>query len=99
MARKTTLFDPAAYLDDDESIAGYLEEALATDDPHFIAKAIGDVARARGMSQIAKDSGLSRESLYKALAGDGNPEFATILRVLKALGLRLSISSDATTNA
>ena len=69
----------------------YLEDAMETNDPKFIARAIGDVARARGMTDIAKASGLSRESLYKALSGDGNPEFATMLRVLNALGLRLNV--------
>jgi probable addiction module antidote protein len=69
-----------------------LEEAFSTDDPAFIAKAIGTVARARGMSQIAKKSGLSRESLYKALSTDGNPEFGTIVRVMNALGLKFSVS-------
>ena len=91
MALKTTLFDLADYLKDDAAIAVYLEDAMETNDPKFIARAIGDVARARGMTDIAKASGLSRESLYKALSGDGNPEFATMLRVLNALGLRLNV--------
>jgi probable addiction module antidote protein len=97
MALKTTLFDPAEYLKDDAAIAVYLEDAMETNDPKVIARAIGDVARARGMTDIAKASGLSRESLYKALSGDGNPEFATMLRVLKALGLRLNVEPVATT--
>lgn len=88
----TRPFDPAEYLDSDEGIAAYIEEALDIGDPAFIADALGVVARARGMSQIAKETGLGRESLYKALSPDGNPEFATVLRVLKALGLRLSVS-------
>ncbi|SRR6266568_6119833 len=98
MALKTRPFDAAEYLEDDEAIAEYLEEALkvATEDsnPAFLAHALGTVARARGMSQIAKDAGLSRESLYKALGAEGNPEFGTILRVLQALGLKLSIQSQ-----
>ena len=67
-----------------------MSEALATEDPAFIADALGVVARARGMSEIARESGLSRESLYRALSPEGNPEFATILRVVHAIGLRLS---------
>jgi probable addiction module antidote protein len=88
---KTHPFDPAEHLDSDEAIAAYIEEALDIGDPAFIADALGVVARARGMSHIAKEAGLGRESLYKALSSDGNPEFATVLRVLKALGLRLSV--------
>jgi probable addiction module antidote protein len=89
-ALKTQPFDPSAYLDDAESLAAYMSEALATEDPAFIADALGVVARARGMSEIARESGLSRESLYRALSPEGNPEFATILRVVHAIGLRLS---------
>ena len=89
---KTRPFDPAAFLNSNEALAAYLEEALDIGDPAFIADALGVVARARGMSQIAKESGLGRESLYKALSADGNPEFGTVLRVLKALGMRLSVA-------
>jgi len=100
MALKTFPFDAAEYLEDDEDIAGYLEEAMkiAQEDgnPSFLTVALGTVARARGMSQIAKDAGLSRESLYKALGSEGNPEFATILKVLQALGLKLSVRSQGT---
>jgi probable addiction module antidote protein len=91
MALKTKPFDAAEYLDDDASVAAYLDEAMATGDAKFIAKSLGVVARARGMTQIAKDTGLSRESLYRALGDDGNPEFATMITVLSALGLRLSV--------
>lgn len=87
---KTKLFDPAEYLDDSESIAAYLSDALESGDPAFIADALGVVARARGMSEVAREAGVSRESLYRALSADGNPEFATVLRVMKALGLQLS---------
>ncbi|MGA9070258.1 MAG: addiction module antidote protein [Terracidiphilus sp.] len=87
---KTQPFDPAAYLDDAESLSAYMSEALATEDPAFIADALGVVARARGMSEIARQSGLSRESLYRALSPEGNPEFNTILRVVRSMGLRLS---------
>ncbi len=86
---KTKPFDPAEYLDDKDSIAAYMTEALATDDPGFIADALGVIARATGMTDVARDAGLSRESLYRALSADGNPEFATVLRVIHALGLRL----------
>jgi probable addiction module antidote protein len=98
MAAKTLPYDSAEYLDDDQAIAEYLEEAMkiATkdSDPSFLIQALGTVARARGMSQIARDAGLSRESLYKALGAEGNPEFVTILRVLQALRLKLSIKSQ-----
>jgi probable addiction module antidote protein len=100
MALKTFPFDAAEYLEDDEAIVEYLEEAMkiATEDsdPSFLTVALGTVARARGMSQIAKDAGLSRESLYKALGSAGNPEFGTVLKVLQALGLKLSIQSQGT---
>jgi probable addiction module antidote protein len=70
-----------------------MDEALKTDDPAFIAMALGTIARARGMSKIAKKTGLSRESLYKALSTDGNPEFGTIIRVMQALGLKFCITA------
>lgn len=82
-------FDPAAYLDTDEVRAAYLTEALATGEAGLIAEALGALARSRGMSGIARDAELSRESLYRALSAAGNPELATILGVVKALGLRL----------
>ena len=94
---KTKSFDPAAYLDDSESIAAYLTDALESEDPAFVADALGVVARARGMSEVASKAGLSRESLYKSLSPEGNPEFATVLRVIGALGLRLSVASTKTT--
>ena len=90
---KTSLYDSAEYLDSDEAVNAYMEEALATDDPALIAKALGTIARARGMAQIAKKAGLSRESLYKALSAEGNPEFGTIIRVMHALELKLSITA------
>ena len=98
MAIKIRPFDAAEYLEDDQAIAEYLEEAMKVamedSDPAFLTLALGTVARARGMSQIAKETGLSRESLYKALGADGNPEFGTVLKVLQALGLKLSIKSQ-----
>ena len=90
---KTFPYDSAEYLDSTEAIKAYMEEALETDDPAFIAKALGTIARARGMSQIARRAGLSRESLYKALSTEGNPEFGTIIRVMHALGLKFSITA------
>lgn len=89
---KTTPYDSAEYLDSDDAMRAYMEEALSTEDPAFIAKALGTIARARGMAQIAKKAGLSRESLYKALSQEGNPEFGTVIRVMHALGLKLSVS-------
>ena len=70
----------------------YLDAALEQDDPALLAAALGDVARSKGMTEIARESGLGRESLYKALSSDGNPEFGTILRVVRALGLRLRVT-------
>lgn len=84
-------WDSAEYLKTEEDMAEYLNACIeeAGDDPAFIAKALGTIARARGMTQVAKDAGVSRENLYRALSGNGNPEFGTILKVVKALGLRL----------
>jgi probable addiction module antidote protein len=99
MAKKKTKspvtrpYNSAEYLDSDEAITAYMEEALETGDPAFIAKALGTVARARGMSQIAKKAGLSRESLYKALSTEGNPALGTVIRVLHALELKFSITA------
>ncbi len=82
-------FDPAQYLDSDEAVAQYLTAILEEDNPGLLAAALGDIARARGMSEIAKASGLAREALYKALKPDAQPRFDTIARVCKALGVRL----------
>ena len=86
---KTTTWDAAEHLKDDADVAAYVEAALEDGDHHVVAAALGDVARAKGMTQVARDAGLGRESLYKSLSPDGNPEFSTVLRVLKALGIRL----------
>ncbi|MDP2412138.1 MAG: putative addiction module antidote protein [Pseudolabrys sp.] len=88
---KTTRFDAAGYLDTDERQAAYITAALETGDADFVRDALGLVARARGISGIAKSADLNRESLYKALGENGNPEFGTIMRVLNALGLKLSV--------
>ncbi|MBI4997886.1 MAG: putative addiction module antidote protein [Rhodocyclales bacterium] len=84
-------WDSAEHLKSDEDMALYLEACLAEagDDAAFIAKALGNIARAKGMTKLAQDTGLGRESLYKALSGEGNPSFATILKVVNALGVRL----------
>ncbi len=90
MVTRTKPFDPSKHLDDDEAIAIYIDEALATNDAGVVAACLGDVARARGMTQLAKEAGLTRASLYKALSSDGNPEFSTVLRVIQALRLKLT---------
>ena len=93
MTIKLRKWDSAEYLKTEEDMALYLQACLeeAGDDAAFIASALGNIARARGgMSQLARDTGLGRESLYKALSGEGNPSFATILKVVHALGLKLS---------
>ncbi len=86
-----TRYDVADHLRTPQEMAAYLEACLdeADGDTAFVARALGDLARAKGMSQVARDAGLSRESLYKALSGERSPDFDTILRVLSALGLRL----------
>lgn len=88
---KTTKYDVAEHLRTPKEMAAYLEACLrdADGDAAFIAKALGDIARAKGMSQVARDAGLSRESLYKSLSGERNPDFDTILKVMNALGLTL----------
>jgi probable addiction module antidote protein len=93
MTLKTTPWDAANYLTDKESIAAYLDAALEDGDPDLLKAALGDIARAKGMGDIAATTGLSRTSLYKALSQDGNPEFATVVRVLHALGLRMGVRS------
>ena len=87
----TSSYDVAEHLRTPEEMAAYLEASIeeADGDAAFVAKALGDIARARGMAQVASDSGLSRESLYKALSGERNPTFDTVLKVVGALGLKL----------
>ncbi|MEQ1660187.1 MAG: addiction module antidote protein [Hylemonella sp.] len=88
---KLRKWDSAEHLKTDEDMVDYLQACLdeAGDDAAFIAKALGTIARAKGMTQLAHDTGLGRESLYKALSGEGNPSFATILKVMSALGIKL----------
>ena len=99
MMRKTTRFDAADYLDTEERQVAYITEALETGDADFVRDALGLVARARGMSETAKKAGLNRESLYKALGETGNPEFGTVMRIVRALGLTLSARPAASGQA
>lgn len=91
MKEKILDFDPSAYLDNEETIAEYLTVTLEENDPDLLLAALSNVAKARGMSQIAKDSGLGRESLYKALAPGAKPRFETIMKVMHALGVKLTV--------
>ena len=93
MTRKTSRWDAADTLETKEDIAAYLDAVLEDGDPDLLKAALGDIARAKGMTEIAQAAGLGRANLYKALSPDGNPEFATVARVLKALGLRLSVAA------
>lgn len=85
----TYLWDAAEHLETQEDMAAYLEAALEDGDPNLVVAALGDIARSKGMTDIARETGLGRESLYKALSLEGNPEFATVLKVIQSLGLRL----------
>jgi probable addiction module antidote protein len=87
---KLVPFDAARYLTDDAAIAEYMTAVLETGDSNLLLLALGDIARARGMAQVAKDAGLGRESLYKALAPGAKPRFDTVLKVARALGVRLT---------
>jgi probable addiction module antidote protein len=93
MARKTRRWDAAKTLETKEDIAAYLDAVLEDGDPELLKAALGDIARAKGMTGIAKAAGLGRANLYKSLSPDGNPEFTTVAKVLKALGLRLTIAA------
>jgi probable addiction module antidote protein len=87
--RDTSLWDSSEYLKSDEDQAAYLTAVLEEDDPELFAHALGVIARARGMTQVAKEAGLGRANLYKSLGGGGKPEIGTVLRVLRALGIKL----------
>ena len=91
---RVTQFDPSAFLDDDEVVAEYLTAALEDENPDVFLAAVGNVAKARGMSAIAEAAGLGRESLYKALSGERSPGFDTILKVMAALGLKLHAEAN-----
>jgi len=90
---KTIPWDSAKLLETKEDIAGYLEAVLEDGDPALITHALGVIARSKGMTQIGRAAGLGRESLYKALSAQGNPEFATVLKVIHALGLKLKVAA------
>jgi len=90
---KTRLFDMANYLHDEEEIAEYLRQVLEDGDPLELAAALGHIARARGMTQLARETGLSRESLYKSLSGERAPNSDTLFKVMRAMGLKLSVQA------
>ena len=90
----TRPYDSADYIDSPEAVAAYLDAALEDGDPQVIASTLGDIARSKGMAMIAARTGLAREALYKSLSADGNPRLTTLVSVLKAMGLRLSITVD-----
>jgi probable addiction module antidote protein len=96
MAIKTMPHDAADFLTDEETISAYLTEALESDDPRYLARALGAVARARGgMAQLSRETGIAREALYRALGESGNPELGTALKVMHALGVRVTASLEA----
>jgi probable addiction module antidote protein len=90
---KTSPWDVVEHLKSDKDIAAYLEAVLEDGDPALVSAALGDIARAKGMTEIAREAGLGRESLYKALSPEGNPEFATVMKVVRALGLKLHVEA------
>lgn len=91
MTESFSRWDPADYLESESDMATYLDACLAEDpgDGSLVRTALGDIARAKGMSQLARDTGITREGLYRALSAEGNPEFATVMKVIRALGVRL----------
>ncbi len=93
MVIKTRKWDTAEYLKTKKDIAGYLDAVLEDGDPELLKAALGNIARSKGMTEIARSAGLGRASLYKALSPKGNPEFATVAQVLRALGLRLKVAA------
>lgn len=94
MPLETTPYDSADYLETKEDVAAYLEAAFEDGDPALIAYALGTIARAEGMTEVAKAAGLTRASLYKALSAEGNPEFATVIKVIHALGFKLTVATE-----
>lgn len=92
MALDLTTFDPAEYLDDAESLAAYLEDALEDSDPSEFLEALGVVARARGMTDVAKDAGVARPALYRSLKASGHPDFATVMSVMRSLGVAMHVA-------
>lgn len=95
MTEKLTTFDPAEHLNSDQAIAVFMAAAFATNDPAYVAHALGIVARAKGMAQIARQTGLSREQLYRSFSAEGNPTLRTTLAVMKALGIEISAKPAA----
>ncbi|WP_294120587.1 addiction module antidote protein [Sphingomonas sp.] len=95
MAIRTKPFDPADFLQTEEDIIAYLDAAMEDNDPVFIARALGDVARSKGMSDIARKAKVGRQALYNALSENGNPTLETLVGVLKALGLQLTVQKRA----
>ena len=91
-ANKAAAYDAAEFLDTDEDIVAYLNAALEDGDPSLVSAALGDVARARGMTQLAHETGITRDGLYKALSPSGNPSFATVQKVVRALGYKLDVA-------
>ena len=91
-AKKAAAYDAAEFLDTDEDIVAYLNAALEDGDPSLVSAALGDVARARGMTQLAHETGITRDGLYKALSSSGNPSFATVQKVVRALGYKLDVA-------
>jgi probable addiction module antidote protein len=91
MTLKTTIWDAAEQLDTPEAIAAYLEAMFEDGDPAMITHAIGTVARAKGMTELAREIGVSRETLYRSLSEDGNPAFSTVLKIFRSFGLRLEV--------
>ncbi|EIT9024824.1 addiction module antidote protein [Enterobacter asburiae] len=89
MKEELKKFDVVEFLEDEEDIQEYLNAAIEEDDTKYLFKALGNIARARNMSQLSKDVGMSREGIYKALSGEGNPSFQTVSKITKALGLKL----------
>ena len=95
MGYKTKVFDPAKYLNSEEEIIAYLDAAMEGNDPAHIARALGDVARSEGMTEISRRTGLGRQALYKALSEQGNPTLETVTSIISSLGLRLSVQKAA----
>ena len=93
--KKAKAYDAAEFLETDEDIIAYLNAALEDGDPALVSAALGDIARARGMTQLAKDTGITRDGLYKALSPTGNPSFSTVQKVVKALGYKLDVALPA----
>lgn len=97
MATKTTEFDAAGYITTPEDVIANIEAAFEDGDPAVITMTLGDIARSKGMAAVAKELGVTREALYKALSADGDPRLSTLLEVMKALGLHLTVARDQTT--